>query len=126
MTKTHDSPSHDKPCTLCSTPRPVLVRCQIDETEKWNFVCPGKCWREVSGGVEDAKGLEGKYPYYRYGGMVRSCSECPNRVDIASGKTSMQMALLVRRSQRKSKNVKNMRLLLGRLMRQLDVSQMMI
>ncbi|KPI41212.1 uncharacterized protein AB675_8021 [Cyphellophora attinorum] len=64
--------SHDKPCTLCSTPRPVLVRCQVDDTGKWHFVCPGKCWTSVSGGVEDAKGLEGKYPYYRYGGMWKN------------------------------------------------------
>ena len=59
-----------KDCTLCHTPRQVLVRCQIDETQQWNFICPGKCWKSVSGGVEDAKGLEGQYPYYRYGGMV--------------------------------------------------------
>jgi hypothetical protein len=60
-----------KQCTLCATPRPVLVRCQIDATAQWHFVCPGKCWKEVSGGVEDAKGLEGEFPWYRYGGMVR-------------------------------------------------------
>lgn len=59
-----------KECTLCHTLRQVLVRCQIDETQQWHFVCPGKCWKSVSGGVEDAKGLEGQYPYYRYGGMV--------------------------------------------------------
>jgi hypothetical protein len=59
-----------KECTLCHTPRGVLVRCQIDESGKWNFVCPGKCWHSVSGGVEDARGFEGQYPHYRYGGMV--------------------------------------------------------
>jgi hypothetical protein len=59
-----------KQCTLCGTPRPVLVRCQTDETQKWHFVCPGPCWRHVSGGVEDARGLEGRFPWYRYGGMV--------------------------------------------------------
>jgi hypothetical protein len=59
-----------KPCTLCSTPRSILVRCQIDDTQKWNFVCPGACWKTVSGGVEDARGLEDMYPHYRYGGMV--------------------------------------------------------
>lgn len=59
-----------KDCTLCHTPRQILVRCQIDESGTWNFVCPGKCWHSVSGGVEDAKGLEGQYPFYRYGGMV--------------------------------------------------------
>jgi hypothetical protein len=59
-----------KPCTLCSKPRDVLVRCQIDESQKWHFVCPGTCWKSVSGGVEDAKGMQDQYPYYRYGGMV--------------------------------------------------------
>jgi hypothetical protein len=59
-----------KLCTLCSTQRDILIRCQIDETQKWHFVCPGACWKSVSGGVEDAKGFEGKYPYYKYGGMV--------------------------------------------------------
>jgi len=61
-----------KSCTLCSKPRDVLVRCQIDESQKWHFVCPGACWKSVSGGVEDAKGMQDEYPYYRYGGMV-SC-----------------------------------------------------
>jgi len=44
---------HRKPCTLCQQPRNVLVRCQIDSSGAWNFVCPGKCWRRVSGGVVD-------------------------------------------------------------------------
>lgn len=60
-----------KECSLCHTPRQMLVRCQTDATGAWNFVCPGKCWHSVSGGVEDAKGLEGEFPHYRYGGMVR-------------------------------------------------------
>ncbi|KAF2828603.1 hypothetical protein CC86DRAFT_319541 [Ophiobolus disseminans] len=63
-----------KSCTLCSTSRPVLVRCQIDESQKWHFVCPGACWKKVSGGVEDAKGLEGEFPWYRYGGMWKDRS----------------------------------------------------
>lgn len=61
-----------KSCTICSTPRPVLVRCQIDDTQTWHFVCPGACWKSVSGGVEDAKGLKEQFPWYRYGGMVRA------------------------------------------------------
>lgn len=64
-----------KECTLCHNPRGILVRCQIDESGKWNFVCPGKCWTSVSGGVEDAKGFQGQYPHYRYGGMVRTLSD---------------------------------------------------
>lgn len=63
---------HSKPCTLCSTPRDVLVRCQIDDTGKWHFVCPGACWRSVSGGEEDARGFEKEYPHYRYGGMWKN------------------------------------------------------
>lgn len=68
------SDSHNKPCTLCGTSRPVLVRCQIDDSGKWHMVCPGQCWKSVSGGQEDAKGFEDEYPHYRYGGMwkVRS------------------------------------------------------
>lgn len=46
------------------------MRCQIDETQKWHFVCPGACWKSVSGGVEDAKGMQDEFPHYRYGGMV--------------------------------------------------------
>ncbi|KAK4499076.1 hypothetical protein PRZ48_009588 [Zasmidium cellare] len=57
-----------KPCTICNTPKDVLVRCQIDETGKWHFVCPGACWRSVSGGEEDARGFEKEYPHYRYDG----------------------------------------------------------
>lgn len=64
--------SHNKPCTMCGTPRPVLVRCQIDDTGKWNFLCPGKCWTSVSGGEIDAKGHEEEHPYYRYGGMWKN------------------------------------------------------
>lgn len=71
-----------KECTLCHTPRGVLVRCQIDESGKWNFVCPGKCWTSVSGGVEDAKGFEGQYPYYRYGGMVSTFPILALRIQI--------------------------------------------
>lgn len=63
---------HEKLCTLCNTPRHVLVRCQIDETGIWHLVCPGTCWRSVSGGEEDAKGLENEYPHYRYGGMWKN------------------------------------------------------
>ncbi|CAK4030840.1 hypothetical protein AB675_8021 [Lecanosticta acicola] len=64
--------SHDKPCTMCGTPRPVLVRCQIDESKTWNFICPGDCWKKVSGGVEDARGFEDEFPHYRYGGMWKN------------------------------------------------------
>ncbi|KAH8732422.1 hypothetical protein GQ44DRAFT_735332 [Phaeosphaeriaceae sp. PMI808] len=63
-----------KSCTLCSTPQQVLVRCQIDDTQKWHFVCPGACWKRVSGVVEDVKGLIDECPWYRYGGMWKDRS----------------------------------------------------
>jgi hypothetical protein len=81
-----------KSCTLCHTPRPVLIRCQIDATSTWHFVCPGACWKSVSGGVEDAKGLEGQFPYYRYGGMVRLDEEGRGEVLMCdSGKIGVRM-----------------------------------
>lgn len=58
-----------KPCTLCNSPRDVLVRCQIDDSGVWHFVCPGSCWKSVSGGVIDGDRQE-EHKYYRYGGMV--------------------------------------------------------
>lgn len=36
------------------------------------MVCPGTCWRNVSGGVEDAQGLDGQFPHYRYGGTWKN------------------------------------------------------
>lgn len=76
---------------MCATPRQVLVRCQIDESKIWHFVCPGKCWKDVSGGVEDAKSFESQYPWYRYGGMVRNYPERSAQADQHSGKTNMLM-----------------------------------
>lgn len=72
--KQKDPTDHRKPCTLCSQPRDVLVRCQIDETGKWHFVCPGSCWKSVSGGVIDGDGGEGRKGY-RYGGMWKNKHE---------------------------------------------------
>jgi len=60
---------HRKPCTLCDTPRDVLIRCQIDATKKWHFVCPGKCWTQVSGGVVDG---DTNHPEYKYGGAWKN------------------------------------------------------
>ncbi|KAK5175906.1 uncharacterized protein LTR77_001046 [Saxophila tyrrhenica] len=71
--------SHSKPCTLCSTPRDVLVRCQIDESGQWHFVCPGSCWKRVSGGVIDGDNSEERQ-WYRYGGMWK------NKHDAVSAK----------------------------------------
>lgn len=67
------SPSpHSKPCTICHTPRDVLIRCQIDESKKWHFVCTGKCWKDVSGGKVDG---DATHPEYRYGGMWKNKHE---------------------------------------------------
>lgn len=70
---------HRKPCTLCQKPRDVLVRCQIDDTGKWHFVCPGTCWKTVSGGVVDGDKSE-DHVHYRYGGMWK------NKHDAVSAK----------------------------------------
>jgi len=68
---------HSKPCSLCNRPRDVLIRCQIDETKKWHFVCTGKCWQSVSGGSADG---DQQHPLYRYGGMWK------NKHDAVSAK----------------------------------------
>ena len=72
-----------KPCTICSTPRDVLVRCQIDDTGKWHFVCPGKCWKDVSGGSIDG---DAQHPYYRYGGMWKNKHEAVSAKKKKKGK----------------------------------------
>lgn len=63
---------HSKLCTLCRTPRDVLIRCQIDSSGTWHFICPGACWRRVSGGVVDG---DGSNEWYRYGGMWKNKHE---------------------------------------------------
>ena len=68
---------HSKPCDLCQRRRDVLIRCRIDDTKKWYFVCTGKCWQGVSGGNVDG-GSE--HPHYKYGGTWR------NKHDAVSGK----------------------------------------
>ncbi|KAL8695189.1 MAG: hypothetical protein Q9224_003436 [Gallowayella concinna] len=64
------SPSaYRKSCDLCKKPRDVLIRCRIDDTLQWHFICTGQCWKEVSGGVVD--GSEDR-PHYVYGGMWKN------------------------------------------------------
>lgn len=68
--KRSKSPSaYRKACDICQKPCDVLVRCRIDETQRWHFVCTGSCWKRVSGGVVD--GTENT-PAYRYGGMWKN------------------------------------------------------
>lgn len=63
------SPSaYRKPCDLCHAPKDVLVRCRIDETQDWHFVCTSKCWKEVSGDVIDGP----DHADYKYGGMWKN------------------------------------------------------
>lgn len=58
-----------KNCDLCREPNDVLVRCQIDDTATWHFICPKKCWKVVSGGVIDGSS---DHSFYRYGGMWKN------------------------------------------------------
>ena len=60
--------SYRKLCDLCHTPNNVLVRCRIDDTLDWHFVCTKKCWKIVSGGEIDGPDK----PYYVYGGMWKN------------------------------------------------------
>ena len=60
--------SYRKHCDLCHTPNDVLVRCRIDHTREWRFVCTRKCWRTVSGGEIDGPDK----PFYVYGGMWKN------------------------------------------------------
>lgn len=64
------SPSaYRKPCDLCHALNDVLVRCKIENTAVWYFVCTKNCWKKVSGGVVDGSP---DHPYYRYGGMWKN------------------------------------------------------
>lgn len=72
--RAHPEPDYRKPCTLCHTPRDVLVRCQIDESGNWHFLCPGSCWKKVSGGVIDGDNSD-EHKFYRYGGMWKNKHE---------------------------------------------------
>lgn len=58
-----------KSCDICGEPNDVLVRCQIDTTATWHFVCPKRCWKGVSGAVTDGSP---DHPNYRYGGMWKN------------------------------------------------------
>ena len=57
-----------KPCDLCDTDKDLLIRCMIDDTNKWYMVC-GKCWNNVSGGVVDG---DSNHPHYKYGGLWKA------------------------------------------------------
>lgn len=59
-----------KPCTLCERSVDLLVRCQLDESKRWQMVC-GRCWNTdaVAGGVVDGSGAN---PHYHYGGLWKN------------------------------------------------------
>ena len=57
-----------KPCDLCKKDKDLLIRCMIDDSNKWYMVC-GKCWKKVSGGVVDG---DSNHPHYRYGGLWKA------------------------------------------------------
>lgn len=64
-----DPSTSTKKCEQCGKPSDVLIRCRKDETEKWFLLCPGKCWKEASGGkVDGTKDT----PWYRYGGVWKN------------------------------------------------------
>jgi hypothetical protein len=58
-----------KPCDLCDRNVDLLIRCTVDESQKFKMVC-GKCWPNVSGGVPD--GVSATHPHYRYGGLWKN------------------------------------------------------
>lgn len=75
-----------KPCTLCSCPRDLLIRCQVDETLTWHMAC-GKCWISASGGEVDGASDR---PNYRYGGLWK------NHHKSVSGRNKIPHAAIVR------------------------------
>lgn len=78
-----DPSTSTKICDQCGKPSDVLIRCQKDDTQKWFLLCPGKCWKEASGGkVDGTKDT----PWYRYGGVWK------NKKAAASGKKPKHVA----------------------------------
>lgn len=64
-----DPSTSTKLCEGCGKPSDVLIRCRKDDTEKWYLLCPGKCWKEASGGKVDGTA---ETPFYRYGGVWKN------------------------------------------------------
>lgn len=69
QTRSKSPSTYRKPCDICHAPNDVLVRCNIDDTSVWYFVCTKNCWKKVSGGVIDGSP---HHLYYRYGGMWKN------------------------------------------------------
>ena len=64
-----DPGTSTKLCEGCGKPSDVLIRCRKDDTDKWYLLCPGKCWKEASGGKVDGTA---DTPFYRYGGVWKN------------------------------------------------------
>ena len=58
-----------KSCDICGHDSDLLIRCQIDASGDWKFVCGKRCWKSVSGGVTDG---DADHPHYRYGGLWKA------------------------------------------------------
>lgn len=87
-TKRSKSPSaYRKPCDMCQILKDVLVRCRIDETNQWHFVCTSKCWKKVSGGEID--GTDDKQ--YVYGGMWKN-----KHAGVSAKKPKNKSALIIK------------------------------
>lgn len=92
---------HSKPCTLCGKRRDVLVRCQIDDTGKWHFLCVGKCWQQVSGGKIDG---DEDHKMYRYGGGLPRLTRTDREVFTAGKIPPDDDTLLARSGMWKNKH----------------------
>jgi len=57
-----------KQCDTCAKLKDLLIRCRIDESQRWYMVC-GKCWKQYSGGVPDG---DAEHPHYTYGGLWKN------------------------------------------------------
>lgn len=55
---------------LLATCATLARRCMTDESRAWRMVCT-RCWRDVSGGVEDG---DDDHPNYKYGGIWKNKS----------------------------------------------------
>eukprot|EP01024_Parvocaulis_polyphysoides_P044272 TRINITY_DN40761_c0_g2_i1.p2 TRINITY_DN40761_c0_g2~~TRINITY_DN40761_c0_g2_i1.p2 ORF type:complete len:162 (-),score=23.48 TRINITY_DN40761_c0_g2_i1:177-662(-) len=88
-----------KDCDLCHKGRDLLIRCQIDETQKWHMVC-GRCWRKVSGGVVDG---DSAHPHYRYGGLWKNL----HKQDKGGQSTAVQTNSILQQIQDDSEQIQN-------------------
>ena len=83
-----------KPCDGCDKASDLLVRCQVDESRRWQMLC-GACWKRASGGVTDG---DADHPHYRYGGLWKNRraqkggGKDDAGEDVASGLEELELA----------------------------------